>query len=205
MSVLGNGLFYGGHHEDALTVQEAELSMLRRLGASEHNLLIAQGNLANSYEDLGRHEDALSMRHEVYSGCLNIHGEEHSETLREACNYAVSLIALQRYEEAKLLMRKTMPAARRVLGEGHELTLKMRQNYAAALCMDPGATLDDPREAVTMMEEAERTARRVHGDAHPLTKSIERALQQSREALRARDGGVSAIRDAMAATTLGDT
>ena len=203
MGTLANGLHDAYHYEDALSVREADLAMKHRLGASEHNLLIAQGNLANSYEDLGRHEDALSMRHEVYSGCLNIHGEEHSETLREACNYAVSLIALQRYEEAKLLMRKTMPAARRVLGESHELTLKMRQNYAAALCMDPGATLDDLREAVTMMEESERTARRVYGGAHPRTKSIERALQQSREALSARDGCVSAIREAVAATTLG--
>ena len=34
------------HHEDALSVQEAELSMLRRVGASEDNILITQGNLA---------------------------------------------------------------------------------------------------------------------------------------------------------------
>ena len=187
MNQLENGLYAADHYEVALSVQEAELAMMRRLGAPEHNLLIAQGNLANSYEDLGRHEDALSMRHEVYSGCLNIHGEEHSETLREACNYAVSLIALQRYEEAKLLMRKTMPAARRVLGESHELTLKMRQNYAAALCMDPGATLDDLREAVTMMEESERTARRVYGGAHPLTEALARNLRELRVILRARE------------------
>ena len=37
------------HHEDALSVREAELSMMRRLGASEETLLIIQGNLASTY------------------------------------------------------------------------------------------------------------------------------------------------------------
>ena len=35
MNVLGNGLSDAGHYEDALSVQEAELSMMRRVGASE--------------------------------------------------------------------------------------------------------------------------------------------------------------------------
>ena len=36
-----------------------------------------------------------------------------------------------------------------------------------------GATLDDYREAVTTLEDAERIARRVLGNAHPLTTGIE--------------------------------
>ena len=35
MTLLGNGLSAAEHHEDALSVQEAELAMMRRLGASE--------------------------------------------------------------------------------------------------------------------------------------------------------------------------
>jgi hypothetical protein len=34
MNVLGTGLFQAGHHEDALTVREAELATMRRLGAA---------------------------------------------------------------------------------------------------------------------------------------------------------------------------
>ena len=41
MRLLGNGLSAAGHHEDALSVQEAELSMERRLGAPEENILLA--------------------------------------------------------------------------------------------------------------------------------------------------------------------
>ena len=37
---------------------EAELAMARRLGASENNMLVMQGNLANTYRALGRFEQA---------------------------------------------------------------------------------------------------------------------------------------------------
>ena len=49
-----------------------------------------------------------------------------------------------------------------------------------------GATLDDFREGVTMLEDAERTARRVFGGAHPTTAGMELHLQDARVALRAR-------------------
>ena len=80
-----------------------------------------------------------------------------------------------------------MPIARRVLGMDHGLTLSMRNVYAAALNNDPSATLDDLREAVTMLEETTRIARRVLGGAHPLTKALEAALQNARAALAARE------------------
>ena len=84
-------------------------------------------------------------------------------------------------------MRKKIPVARRVLGESYELVLKMRRCYARALYEDPAATLDDLREAVTTLEDTERIARRVFGSAYPLTEGTERALQNARVVLRARE------------------
>ena len=52
--------------------------------------------------------------------------------------------------------------------------------------MNPGATLDHLREAVTTFEETGRIARRVLGGAHPLTEAIELALRNARAALNAR-------------------
>ena len=63
----------------------------------------------------------------------------------------------------------------------------MRKVYADALCKDPAATLDDLREAVTILEETTRIARRVLGGAHPVTVGIETALVNARAALRARE------------------
>ena len=63
----------------------------------------------------------------------------------------------------------------------------MRMNYALALYLDTGATLDDIREAVTTLEDAERIARRVLGGAHPTAVRIEHALREARAARRARE------------------
>jgi tetratricopeptide (TPR) repeat protein len=188
MSMLGNALFAAGHYEDALPVQEAILSLLRRRGASEESLLVVQGNLASSYEALGRSEQALQLKRDVYSGRLKVNGEEHEETFRAANNYADSLNRQRRFEEVKPLLRKTIPVARRVLGEGDVNTLRLRWNHAKSLYQDGSATLDDLREAVATYEEIERTARRVLGGAHPLTVDIGRGLQYARSALAARDG-----------------
>ena len=73
-----------------------------------------------------------------------------------------------------------MPVARRVLGENNDTTLRMQMNFARALYIDPGAPLDDFREAVTMLEDAERTARRVFGGAHPLTVDFGVVLRHAR-------------------------
>jgi len=186
MNQLGLGLTAANHHEAALSVKQAELSMLRRVGAPVENILGAQSNLAMTYRAFGQHEQALDLQREVYSVCLRLF-REHQHTLLAANNYASTLVKLQRYQEARSLLRKMIPVARRVLGESEELTLKMRWIYARTLFEDPGATLDDLREAVTTLENTERTVRRVFGGAHPDTVEIEGRLLLARAALRARE------------------
>jgi hypothetical protein len=204
MKQLGNGLSAAEHHEDALSVNEADLSMERRLGTSEDDLLATQTNLAATYAELGHLEKALSMHRDVYSGRAKLHGEDHEKTLRAAHNYADSLACLKRFEEAKALLRKSIPVARRVLGESHRLTLKMRKNYSQTLYKDPSTTLADLREAVNTLEETERTARRVLGGDHPLTMRVENCVRNARAALAAREGDdVSALCDGVDAMTPG--
>ena len=188
MTLLGNGLSEAKHHKDELIVVEAELAVKRRIGDSERNILIAQGNLAITYQRLGRHEESLRVRQEVYSGRLMLDGEEHVSTLIAANNYAVILNELERFEEARSLLHKAVPAAHRVLGETNDITLMMRCNYAEALYAAEGATLNDIREAVTTLEETVQTARRVLGGAHPDVTSIEGSLEDAQEALAAREG-----------------
>ena len=188
MTQLGLGVYAAGHYEDALTVQEAELSFERRLGVSKLSILVVQNNLANTYDTLGRHEEAMCLRQDVYSGRLILHGEEDEDTISSAMNYVGSLVHLRRFEEAKSLLRKWVPVARRVLGEGKILTLRIRQNYAIVLCMTASPTLNDLSEAVTTLEDTERIARRVLGGSHPLTVTIERHL---REAQRERDAAAA--------------
>ena len=67
LDVLARGLFEANHHKTALSVQEAELAMMQRLGDSAQNILSLQGNLAITYSDLGHTEKALSMERDVYT------------------------------------------------------------------------------------------------------------------------------------------
>ena len=186
MMELGNGLDATTYHEDALTaltVREADLAMRRRLGDDEEGILDAQSNLATAYARLERLEEALSMRRDVYSGWLKLNGEEQNTTLLAANNYAVALRRLRHFEEAKALLRKMMPVARRVLGDNNDMTLRMRWNYGDALWGDPGATLDDVREAVMTLEEIERISKRVLGGAHPVAVGIDESLRKPRALL----------------------
>jgi hypothetical protein len=186
MNLLANGLSAAGHHEDALSVREAELAMYRRLGGSEYHILATQSNLACSYYLLGRREEALRIERDVYSGWLKLEGRETQKTLTAALNYGDSLLSLERFKEAKALMHRFLPVARRILGDSHNLTLEMRWLYAETLYKDAGATLDDVREAVTTLEDIEPIARRVLGGAHPRTMAIERTLQKARAASEAK-------------------
>ncbi len=185
MTQLGAGLSAARQHEDALSVKEAELSMARRLGASQRIMLTIQNNLAGSYSMLGRPEEAMHMLRDVYYGRMKLNGEEHGKTLLAATNYVSSLVELERFEEAKSLLRTTMPVARRVLEEGDEFTRRTRCVYANALYRNPAATPDDLREAVITLEDTERTARRVLGGAHPDVVGIGNSLRNARAALLA--------------------
>ena len=190
MNLLGLGLEAVEHHEDALSVKESELATMRRRDADEGSILIVQSNLASTYQKLRRFEEARLIQRDVYFGFLKLHGGQHQTTLIEADNYASTLFQLQRFEEAKSLFRKTVPVTQRVLGESDELTLRMRWNYASSLFATPGATLQDTREAVAILEDIEQIARRVLGGAHPVTVGIETNLGRSRKArelLRARE------------------
>ena len=75
MNLLGNGLSAANHDEEALSLKETELALMRRLGDSESNILVMQGNLANTYHLLGRLEEALRLRRDVYSATLRLFGE----------------------------------------------------------------------------------------------------------------------------------
>ena len=146
-----------------------------------------QGNIAISYQKLGRLEQALQIERNLYSGRLKLNGAESMEALVSANNWGSSLVDLRRFEEAKSMLREMIPVARRLLGDDHELTIRLGWNYTMALCEDPAATLGDLREAVATFEKTIRVTRRVFGGENPLTRGIERSLQKARAALRARE------------------
>ena len=106
------------------------------------------------------------MRRDVYSGRLKLNGEEHRDTLREAGNYANSLISVKRFEKAKALLRKVVPVAQRVLGTEDEETLSLREDLCVAI-LDGESSAEEKRGARRTLEEVAGVMRRVLGPVHP--------------------------------------
>jgi hypothetical protein len=70
-----------------------------------------------------------------------------------------------------------------VVVESHDVTLRIRWTYACALIDDPGATLDDLREAVGTLEAVAKLWKRVMGERHPEMAKVQSALATVREKL----------------------
>ena len=184
MLQLGNGLHSANQFEDCLSVQMVELSTMRRIGAPEQNILVMQGNISCTYQVLGRFEQALSMRRDVYNGGLKIHGEHHEETITAAGNYAITCINLERFEEAKSLLRKIMPVSQRVHGTEHMRTISLREDLARAMLDDRDSSLVEIREALETLEEILGVMQRVMGASHPETRRVQQHLKAYRDYFR---------------------
>ena len=184
MNLLGNGLFAAQHGEDAVSVREAELSLRRRLGASERNLLAVQANLASSYQLIGRLEDALSAERDIYSRRLKICGEDSHDALVETLNLALILRNTGNKPEAKELLRARIPVAERSLGREDYVYFRLRWLYAVSL-VDAASTttLGDLVQAEALLDDTYTRFRRVMGDGHPDTPRIHKRLLEIRGVL----------------------
>ena len=184
MTVLGNGLFDAGHYEDALSVQEAELAMERRLGGSEDNILAVQGNLANTYGKLGRRDEALSAYRDAYARYKSLFGNSDERTLSAANNLVHQLMKQSKYAEAVSILRKPLSDARRALGDDHDLTLALGSLLADSLASTgTSPTVDDLREAIAIREDICKRSQRLLGRSHPNTQIRQRALDYARSYL----------------------
>ena len=83
MTELGNGLFDAGHHEDALSVGEAEW-LWRGASGTSGSISPYRPILRVRMQRL---EQALRIERDVYRGRLKL-GEENRATLLAANNYA---------------------------------------------------------------------------------------------------------------------
>ena len=172
INILGNGLSDTNHHEDALSVRTAELSMERRLGAPEENIFAVMGNLAITYGLIGRTEEALALKREALADAKRLYGPYHAVTINSTNNVANSLTDLGRYEEVKPLMRDNILACRRCLGDDHIYMFRARASLAEAVLQG-----GDCPEAVAILEDVCRRSRRVLGEPHPEYKIYRNNLE----------------------------
>jgi hypothetical protein len=199
LSVMGNlASTYGtlGRDEEALQMNRDVHSGWLRLGGEDNdNTLRAAVNYTSNLVTQEGFDEAKALLGKTIPVARRVLGEGHMLTLTMRFNYTKVLCrdansTLDDRREAVTTLEEIERIARRVFGGAHPFTADIERDLLGArtivarnLYIDPAATLDDLREAVTTLEEAERTARRKLGGAHPTTGVIEESLRDARVAL----------------------
>ncbi len=124
----------------------------------------AKENLATVFEDMGDHEEALSLHQKVFEKQIEVLGEKHSQTLITKSNLAACMADLEKPEEALALYCEVFEQRKEVLGECSEDTLRTMENVA--LTLEDLGRID---EACEWFQKALTKRRQTFGDYHPQT------------------------------------
>ncbi|WP_338132336.1 tetratricopeptide repeat protein [Actinomyces oris] len=73
------------------------------LGPHHPRTLISRNNLANTYRDTGRLDEAITLYERNFEDCIRILGPDHPHTLTSRNNLASAYRAAGRTEEAEVL------------------------------------------------------------------------------------------------------
>ena len=183
MTELGGGLHEVKLYEDALLVDEAKLSLLKRLGRSKREMLSVRCNLARTYQLLGRRDEALVSLRAVYDDAVAAFGPDNELSLNSALNLSVDLIKAGKFREAQSILSKVIPIARQKLGAENDVTLQMRSVRAQTLFQPDDATRNEVNEAITTLEEVVPVVRRVFGKTHPKVRLFQGTLDAAKAKL----------------------
>jgi eukaryotic-like serine/threonine-protein kinase len=150
----------------------------KHLGADHPDTLSSMNNLANSYDDLGRHAEALNLREETLSLRRAKLGADHPHTLMSMNNLANSYAGLGRHAEALKLYEEALGLRKAKLGADHPDTLESMHNLANSY-----AGLGRHAEALKLREETLALLKAKLGADHPDTLASMNNLATSYAAL----------------------
>jgi serine/threonine protein kinase len=162
---LGNSFYYlGDARRCADQYQRAREIYQEHLGRDHPDALKAINNVANSYESLGRHADALRLREVVLAGRKASLGPDHHDTLKAEENLAESYSNHNRHREALGLREKVLAWRKVNLGPDDPKTLDSMDNVAISY-----ASLGRSQDALELCEATLALRKARDGLTHPDT------------------------------------
>jgi serine/threonine protein kinase/tetratricopeptide (TPR) repeat protein len=159
-------LFLGEARIAAEQFQTARALYTKHRGPEHPETLKMMSNLANSYDALGQHDDALKLREETLALFKARFGPDHPDTLGSMNNLATSYSALGRHAEAFKLLEETLARYKAKLGPDHPGTLSTMSNLAGSY-----EALGRHRDALKLLEETLALRKIKLGPDHPDTLS----------------------------------
>jgi len=153
---------------DARTAVEQETAaqalLVQYRGPDDPDTLRSMNNLAYSYDELGRHGEALRLREETLAHMKTRLGPDDPDTLRAMNNLANSYDVLGRRAEALKLNEETLALMKTRLGADHPDTLRSMNNLAISY-----ASLGRHADALRLREQTLALRKAKLGPDHPQT------------------------------------
>ncbi|WP_331723212.1 TIR-like protein FxsC (plasmid) [Streptomyces sp. NBC_00111] len=147
---------------------------VRLLGERDPGTLVARANLAASYHQTGRVEEAMTMRERVLSDSEEVLGERDPDTLNARANLAASYNRAGRVEEATAMRERVLADSEELFGERHPDTLYARASLAASYY-----AAGRVEEAIVIETRVLADREELFGERHPDTLSARASLAAS--------------------------
>jgi len=162
---LGTSFYLLGDWQTAAAQRGAARALYtQRLGPNDVATLAAVGDLANSYNSLGRHVEALKLQEHVLAIRKAKLGPDHPDTLNSMYNVANSYDALGRHADALKLREETLTLRKAKLGLDDPQTLLSMVGLAVSY-----ARLGRNADALKLREQTLALQRKKLGPDHPDT------------------------------------
>ncbi|MEU9333293.1 tetratricopeptide repeat protein [Streptomyces sp. NPDC048290] len=162
---VSSSLTATGLYHQAVENDEANVQVSSGIHGPDHpHTLTVSHNLAVSYGDVGRVEDALALNERVLTAFERVLAPDSPRTLNARSSLAVHYRAAGRVEEALELRGRVLADRERILGPDHLETLVARHNLAVSYS-DVGR-VDD---ALALVEPVLTQYERTLGADHPRT------------------------------------
>ena len=154
-----------GYSSEAEIVEIQVLDARRRIIGEKHpHTISAMGNLASTYNYLGKYTEAEKLDIEVLDFRKKILGQEHPDTILAMGNLASTYRNLGKYTEAGKLEIQVLDARNKILGEEHPDTISAMGNLASTY-----SYLGKYTEAEKLKIQVLDARKKIHGEEHLVT------------------------------------
>ncbi|KAJ7820288.1 hypothetical protein B0H13DRAFT_2451872 [Mycena leptocephala] len=156
---------HAGRSEEAKELDLAVLEKRKQVLGDDHpDTLLAMGNLASTYCDLGNFHKAQELEVVVLEKRKQVHGDDHPDTLQAMGNLASTYRDLGKFHKAQELQVVVWERCKQVLGDDHPDTLLAMGNMASTY-RDLGKFHKAEEMKVVVLEKQKQAL----GDGHPDT------------------------------------
>ena len=164
---VGRLLTEQGYDSEAEKFQILVLDATSRTCGEEHpDTIRVMGNLASTYQNLGKYADAEKLDMKALDMSKRVLGEDHLHTIWSMANLAITYGGLGKYADAEKLNIRVLDMRNRLLGEDHLHTIWAMSNLASTY-QSLGKYADAERLQIKFLDMKNRLV----GEDHPDTIS----------------------------------